>query len=312
MEEEKQISDKPHMRRDKLLSFEKEAQKIWEEQKINEVEGKVGQKKFLATFPYPYMNGKLHLGHAFSMSKCEFIVRYKRLRGYNALWPFAYHCTGMPVMAASEKLRREYEAHPQNINEWSNEIECKFNQEVELVRKDASKKSKVTTKLPQYAILKMLDVEESEIKNFVDPVYWTKYFPPLGKQDLKDFGIMTDHRRSFITTEINPYYDSFITWQFEHLKKDNKIDFGKRPTIYSPLDKQGCADHDRAEGEGVIPQEFTLIKMQVIEPFAPQLEKFKGKKSIFGSCNFKTRNDVWTDKLLCATNWSIWMLRNDK
>lgn len=28
--------------------------------------------KYLATFPYPYMNGYLHLGHAFSMSKAEF------------------------------------------------------------------------------------------------------------------------------------------------------------------------------------------------------------------------------------------------
>lgn len=34
--------------------------------------------KYMCTFPYPYMNGYLHLGHAFSMSKCEFQVRYQR------------------------------------------------------------------------------------------------------------------------------------------------------------------------------------------------------------------------------------------
>ena len=28
--------------------------------------------KYMVTFPYPYMNGYLHLGHAFSMSKAEF------------------------------------------------------------------------------------------------------------------------------------------------------------------------------------------------------------------------------------------------
>lgn len=28
--------------------------------------------KYFATFAYPYMNGYLHLGHAFSMSKAEF------------------------------------------------------------------------------------------------------------------------------------------------------------------------------------------------------------------------------------------------
>ncbi len=39
----------------------------------------------------------------------------------------------------------------------------------------------------------------------------------------------------------------------------------RRNTIYSPLDKQPCADHDRATGEGVNPQEYTLIKLEVLE-----------------------------------------------
>ncbi len=42
--------------------------------------------------------------------------------------------------------------------------------------------------------------------------------------------------------------------------------FGNRPTIFSPRDKQACADHDRSEGEGVGPQQYTLIKIQVLEP----------------------------------------------
>ena len=27
-----------------------------------------------------------------------------------------------------------------------------------------------------------------------------------------------------------------------------------------------CADHDRAEGENVLPQEYTLIKLRLIDP----------------------------------------------
>ena len=73
-----------------------------------------------------------------------------------------------------------------------------------------------------------------------------------------------DWRRSFITTDVNPFYDSFVRWQFETLRDLNKIKFGKRYSIYSPLDGQPCLDHDRSSGENVLPQEYTLIKMKVL------------------------------------------------
>jgi len=38
-------------------------------------------------------------------------------------------------------------------------------------------------------------------------------------------------------------------------------------------------DHDRAKGEGVGPQEYTLIKMKVVQPY-PQKLKFAKKYSI--------------------------------
>ena len=45
--------------------------------------------------------------------------------------------------------------------------------------------------------------------------------------------------------------------------------------MFSPLDGQPCADHDRATGEGVGPQEYTLIKMKVLE-MNQALSKFNG------------------------------------
>ena len=52
------------------------------------------------------------------------------------------------------------------------------------------------------------------------------------------------------------------------LHRLQKIKFGERYTIYSPKDGQPCMDHDRSEGEALGPQEYTLIKMPVIE-FSP-------------------------------------------
>lgn len=98
-----------------------------------------------------------------------------------------------------------------------------------------------------------------------DPQHWLQLFPDKGVEHLKLMGCGIDWRRSFITTDANPYYDSFIQWQFRKLKKMGKIVKDKRHTIFSVLDGQPCLDHDRAAGEGVLPQEYTLIKMEAVE-----------------------------------------------
>ncbi|KAI3944243.1 hypothetical protein MKW98_016473 [Papaver atlanticum] len=44
------------------------------------------------------------------------------------------------------------------------------------------------------------------------------------------------------------------------------------------LDEQPCAGHDRASGEGVLPQDYTLIKMEVIPPFPAKMGALEGKR----------------------------------
>lgn len=39
----------------------------------------------------------LHIGHTFSLSKTEFSMGFERLQGKKTLWPFGFHCTGMPI-----------------------------------------------------------------------------------------------------------------------------------------------------------------------------------------------------------------------
>ena len=48
-------------------------------------------------------------------------------------------------------------------------------------------------------------------------------------------------------------------------QEKNKIKFGKRHTIFSPKENQPCMDHERAKGEGVGPQEYTLIKVREVK-----------------------------------------------
>ncbi len=90
---------KSFARRDRLIEIEKKVQKKWDDLHVYETDAPedLSTPKFFATFPYPYMNGKLHLGHAFSLTKAEFATRFHRLNGKQALFPFGFHCTGMPI-----------------------------------------------------------------------------------------------------------------------------------------------------------------------------------------------------------------------
>ncbi|RCV18799.1 hypothetical protein SETIT_3G332400v2 [Setaria italica] len=144
------------------------------------------------------------------------------------------------------------------------------------------KKSKAATKAGaqkyQWEIVRSFGLEDGEIAKFQDPYHWLTHFPTLAKEVLKKFGLGCDWRRSFVTTDMNPYYDAFVKWQMRKLKKLGKVVKDMRYTIYSPLDGQPCADHDRAIGEGVQPQEYVLIKMKVISPFPPRLKALEGRK----------------------------------
>jgi leucyl-tRNA synthetase len=240
----------------------------------------------MVTFPYPYMNGRLHLGHTFTLVKCEFAVGYQNLLGKNCLFPFGLHCTGMPIKACADKLKREMEdfGYPPQFPTAEEteaaaaaakleEVEVEI-KEIKIVDKSKSKKSKATAKAAgftyQWQIMQSLGLNDEEIKEFAEPLRWIQYFSPAAIADLKCMGLKADWRRSFVTTDVNPYYDSFVRWQFNHLKKKDKIRFGKRYTIFSPKDGQACMDHDRASGENVGPQEYTLVKMRVVQDPLPE------------------------------------------
>ncbi len=212
-------------------AIEEKWQKKYDDVKLFEPSVEPGKPKFFVTFPYPYMNGYFHIGRAFSGIRAEVLTRYKLMQGYNALFPFAFHCTGTPIVAAAERIA------------------------------EGEKK--------QMDILKKTGVPEEEIPKFADPVYWTEYFSAQTKMDLIRIGAAVDWSRSFITTSLNPYYDSFIKWQFRKLKAGGYVVMGEHPVVWCPKDKSPVGDHARLEGEGVTPEEIYLIKFKLGEVFLP-------------------------------------------
>ncbi|KAK9497214.1 hypothetical protein O3M35_004573 [Rhynocoris fuscipes] len=289
---------KGRLKVNKLLEIEEFMQKKWLDNHVFEINAPIIEdyekppfEKFFTTFPFPYMNGKLHLGHSFSLSKCEFATRYNSLKGKLSLFPFAFHCTGMPIKACADKLKREMDMYgvppkfPNDSESFDGEIESNNvadSSEFEIkpdAMKSKGKKSKAiakgsgTTKY-QWEIMKTMGFNENEIAKFSDPQSWLEYFPKVAKEDLKRFGIQVDWRRTFITTDANPFFSAFVEWQFRKLYESEKIKYGKRYTIYSSLDGQPCMDHDRSTGEGVGPQEYTIVKLRLVGPYPQAIRDF--------------------------------------
>ncbi|KAI0742680.1 leucine-tRNA ligase [Daedaleopsis nitida] len=270
-------------KRDELRELELKYQKRWQEERLFEVDAPTAEElkglspaqikeqfpKWFGNFPFPYTNGSLHLGHAFTISKIEFSAGFQRMLGKRVLFPHGFHCTGMPIKAAADKIEREIEMFGENFERFAPEEEVAPATTDDVTKVvDKAKKGKVAAKDTglkyQFQIMQSMGVPREEIKKFADPYYWLDYYPPICQADNKLFGSRVDWRRTFITTDANPYYDSFVRWQTNKLYKLGKIKFGERYTVYSPKDGQPCMDHDRSEGEALGPTEYTGIKMEVV------------------------------------------------
>ncbi|MCJ1366425.1 cytosolic leucyl tRNA synthetase [Acarospora aff. strigata] len=293
-------------KRDALIAIEKRFQVSWKENGIFQVDApstsdepfnsispdELRRKypKFFGTMAYPYMNGTLHAGHVFTASKVEFTAGFARMQGKRALFPLGFHCTGMPIKACADKLVEDVRKFGTNFERYQEDAELADGdttpaptqaQTKEDITKFTSKKSKAGAKTVkakhQFQIMLALGIPREEIHRFADAGYWLEYFPPICERDLDSFGARIDWRRKFVTTDANPYYDTFVRWQMNRLKELNKIQYGTRYTIYSPKDGQPCMDHDRTEGEGVAPQEYTALKLKVKEWSPEAAELVKGK-----------------------------------
>ncbi|KAI5800012.1 hypothetical protein EDC01DRAFT_648573 [Geopyxis carbonaria] len=288
-------------KRDTLIAIEKKYQAYWAEKKTFETDAPTFEEdptedadalrerfpKFFGCMAFPYMNGTLHAGHSFSLSKVEFQAGFSRMQGKRTLFPLGFHCTGMPIKACADKLTREVSLFGQNFEGMKEDDEdetppppssAATKDDITKFKATKGKAASKAVKLRyQFQIMLALGIPREDIHKFADPQHWLTFFPPLCKRDCNSLGLRIDWRRSFMTTDANPYYDAFIRWQMNRLYELKKIKYGERYTIYSPKDGQPCMDHDRSDGEGVGPQEYTGIKIRVIEWASEAQAKLEGK-----------------------------------
>lgn len=66
--------------------------------------GGVTKARFIIDTPPPYPTGSFHLGNALNWCYIDFIARYKRMRGYDVLFPQGWDCHGLPTEVKVETM----------------------------------------------------------------------------------------------------------------------------------------------------------------------------------------------------------------
>lgn len=88
-------------------------QRKWDEAQIFECGIREDRPKFYCLEMYPYPSGKMHMGHVRNYSIGDAVARYKRMMGFDVLYPIGFDSFGMPA----ENAAMDEGGHPYDITE---------------------------------------------------------------------------------------------------------------------------------------------------------------------------------------------------
>ncbi len=222
---------------ERFKEIEKKWQEKWYSKKIFEPSIEKKKKKFFFTVPYPYVSGALHVGHGRTYVNGDVIARFKRMQGYNALWPIAFHITGTPVLAVSRKIA-------------ANDKET-----IKLYEEYASIYEDDKSKVPKI------------VKSFKEPWNLVNYFSSKMIHDFKSIGFSLDLSRQFTTGDKE--YNAFIRWQFHKYKEAGYLKQASYPILYCVEDRNAVGEDDiqEADTNPVDVQRFTAPKFKLGKSF---------------------------------------------
>jgi valyl-tRNA synthetase len=90
------------------LGVEERWQRAWEEEGLFHADPEATGETYVIAIPPPNVTGALHMGHALNGTLQDSLIRWHRMRGFNALWQPGYDHAGIATQAVVEKeLRKE-------------------------------------------------------------------------------------------------------------------------------------------------------------------------------------------------------------
>ena len=86
---------------------EKKWQQIWQEQQLYAYNPNIAKEEtYMVDTPPPTVSGQLHIGHVYSYTQTDFIVRFQRMIGKNIFYPIGFDDNGLPTERLVEKQKQ--------------------------------------------------------------------------------------------------------------------------------------------------------------------------------------------------------------